>query len=176
VTASAPDSGTETIAEDLLAAIGLMRRHVRRVAGRPWPLSSLTASQAELIRLIRVNPGISVAEAAVELGLVANTVSTLVGQLTEQGLLRRTPDQHDRRIARLTLTAPARRQVEAWRDRRGALVTRALNRLDPSELDALRAALPALNRVAEQLRRDSDHEDNQNDRDSQNGQKIVESV
>ena len=177
MTASAPDSGTEAIAEDLLAAIGLMRRHVRRVAGRPWPLSSsLTASQAELIRLIRVNPGISVAEAADELGLVANTVSTLVGQLTEQGLLRRTPDQHDRRIARLTLTAPARRQVEAWRDRRGALVTRALNRLDPSELDVLRAALPVLNRVAEQLRRDPDHEDNQNDRDSQNGQKIVESV
>ena len=66
---------TDVLAEDLLAAIGLVRRHLRRSAGRPWALSTLTGSQAELVRLVRRNPGISVTEAAVELGLAANTVA-----------------------------------------------------------------------------------------------------
>src|SRR5438876_12062820 len=142
---------TEVLAEDLLAALGLVRRHLRRSVGRPFPLSGLTDSQGELIRPVRRNPGISVAEAAAELGLVANTVSTLVGQLTERRLLRRTPDESDRRVARLTLTDPAREQVEAWRDRRAALVTQALDSLGPDDRDALRAALPALGVLADRL-------------------------
>ncbi|GAA1595119.1 MULTISPECIES: MarR family winged helix-turn-helix transcriptional regulator [Kribbella] len=142
---------TEVLAEELLAALGLVRRHLRRSVGRPFPMSSLSDSQSELIRTVRRNPGISVAEAAAELGLVANTVSTLVGQLTERGLLQRTPDPADRRIARLTLTDPAREQVEAWRDRRTALVTRALDDLDPAGRDALQAALPVLSVLADRL-------------------------
>jgi DNA-binding MarR family transcriptional regulator len=142
---------TDGLADELLAAIGLVRRHLRRSVGRPFPLSALTDSQAELVRTVRRNPGISVAEAAAELGLVANTVSTLVGQLTDRGLLQRTPDESDRRVARLTLTEPAREQVEAWRDRRTALVTEALNGLEHREREALRAALPVLDALAERL-------------------------
>ena len=140
---------TEELAEELLASLGLVRRHLRRSVGRSFPLSD---AQAELVRTVRRNPGISVAEAAAELGLVANTVSTLVGQLTERGLLQRTPDESDRRVARLTLTEPAREQVEAWRDRRGALVNRALDDLEPAERDALRAALPVLAVLADKLK------------------------
>lgn len=142
---------SEVLAEELMAATGLLRRHLRRSVGRPFPLSALTDSQGELIRLVRRNPGISVAEAAAELGLAANTVSTLVGQLTERGLLQRTPDESDRRVARLTLTDPAREQVEAWRDRRTALVTQALDDLTAADRDALRAALPVLGALAERL-------------------------
>jgi DNA-binding MarR family transcriptional regulator len=142
---------TEELAEELLVAIGLVRRHLRRSVGRPFPLSALTDSQAELVRTVRRNPGISVAEAAGELGLVANTVSTLVGQLTERGLLQRTPDESDRRVARLTLTEPARAQVEDWRDRRAALVTHALDDLDRDERAALRSALPVLAVLADKL-------------------------
>ncbi|HEX6471751.1 MAG TPA: MarR family transcriptional regulator [Streptosporangiaceae bacterium] len=145
-----PDTGP--LAEALLAEIGLLRRHLRRVVRRPWALSSLTASQTELLRLVHRAPGTSVAEAAAELGLVANTVSTLVGQLTEQGLLRRAPDARDRRVARLTVTDRARRQIDEWRDRRAAHVAQVLEQLDPADLDALRAALPALSGIAERLR------------------------
>ena len=149
-------SQTEGLAEELLAAIGLVRRHLRRSVGRPFPLSALTDSQAELVRTVRRNPGISVAEAAAELGLVPNTVSTLVGQLTERGLLQRTQDSTDRRVARLSLTEPAREQVEAWRDRRTALVTKSLDDLSPGERDALRAALPVLGTLAERLHPEHD--------------------
>lgn len=151
-----PDSGTDVLAEGLLAAIGLLRRHLRRVPGRPWALSSLSASQSELLRLVLRAPGISVAEAAAELGLVPNTVSTLVGQLTEQGLLQRVPDPRDRRVARLTLTNLAQRQIDAWRDRRAALITQVLDGLAPADLEALRGALPALTGIAERLRPDDE--------------------
>jgi DNA-binding MarR family transcriptional regulator len=156
VVPQSPASGRGALAEELLAVIGLLRRHLRRVAGRPWPLSSLTASQTELLRLIHRAPETSVAEAATELGLVPNTVSTLVGQLTEQGLLRRVPDPRDRRVARLTLTDLARRQIDAWRDLRAALVTQVLDDLDPADLNALQAALPALTKIAERLRTDGE--------------------
>jgi DNA-binding MarR family transcriptional regulator len=146
------DPDPSALAEALLAEIGLLRRHLRRVARRPWALSSLTASQTELLRLVHRAPGTSVAEAAAELGLAANTVSTLVGQLTEQGLLRRAPDARDRRVARLTVTDRARRQIDEWRDRRAAHVAKVLERLDPADLDALHAALPALADIAERLR------------------------
>lgn len=145
-------AGTGVLAEDLLAVVGLMRRHLRRVAGRPWPLSSLTASQTEVLRLVHRVPEVSVAEAAAELGLAANTVSTLVGQLTVRGLLRRVPDERDRRVARLTLTDLARRQIDAWRDRRAAVVAGVLDGMDPAELEELRAALPVLTMIAERLR------------------------
>ncbi|MFI5735397.1 MarR family winged helix-turn-helix transcriptional regulator [Kribbella sp. NPDC051587] len=139
---------TELLADELLSTLGLVKRHLRRTTGRPFPLSD---AQAELIRTVRRTPGISVAEAATELGLAANTISTLVRQLTDQGLLQRAKDQADRRIARLTLTDSARREVEAWRDRRATLVSQALDDLDPEERDALRAALPVLGILADRL-------------------------
>ena len=146
------DADDVALADALFATIGLLRRQVRREAGRPWPIERLAGSQVEVMRLIRRQPGTSVAEAAAELGLAANTVSTLVGQLTEAGLVRRTPDPTDRRVARLTLTDAARRNVEAWRDRRTALAASALGELSKAERSTLAKALPVLGKLADSLR------------------------
>lgn len=140
------------LADALFAAIGVLRRQVRREAGRPWQLESLTGSQRELVRLVRHQPGMSVAQAAAELGLAANSVSTLVRQLTESGMLRRAPDPADRRIARLTLTRAARRHLETWRDRRTALAAAALGQLSADERATLADALPVLDKVSDSLR------------------------
>ena len=136
------------VAEELFDAIGLLRRRARRVAGRPWPMESLSNAQVELVRLVRRRPGVSVAEAADELGLAANTVSTLVRQLTEAGLVRRTADADDRRVARLRLTAPAQRRVEHWRDRRAGLVTEAMAALSVADRRALERAIPVMAKLA----------------------------
>jgi DNA-binding MarR family transcriptional regulator len=144
----------QILADDLLATIGRLRRHFRSIIGRPWPSRALTAlngAQLELLRLVWIQPGLSVAEAAELLGLAPNTVSTLVGVLTEQGLLLRTPSPEDRRVARLTLTAAAQAHVEAWRERRSAVLVAALRQLDAAELDAVAAAMPPLRRLAELL-------------------------
>jgi len=143
------------LAEQLYAAVGLLRRHARRIGGRPFgdhPTAPTTA-QLELIRLVRRNPDLSVADAAAELGLAPNTVSTLVRQLADAGTLERVRDGVDGRVIRLRLTPETRRRVEAWLDRRTAVTARALAELGPADRGALRRALPVLVTVASALDR-----------------------
>ena len=133
------------------AALGLLRRTTRRAAGRPWPVEELSGAQIELLRLIRRQPGIAVAEAAAELGLVPNTVSTLVRQLVDAGQMMRTADPDDRRIARLDLTPSARQRVERWRDQRSDLAARAIAALDADDRAALARAVPIMAALAAQM-------------------------
>jgi DNA-binding MarR family transcriptional regulator len=144
--------GDAELAEDLLEQVGLLRRHVRRRVGRPWTAGTVSGAQAELIRLVRRQPGVSVAAAATELGVAANTVSTLVGSLVSAGILERTRDGTDRRIARLDLTADGRAHLNRWRDERMALLADALAHLSDADRDAIAAAVPALGRLAAELR------------------------
>ena len=140
-------------ADDLLDALATLRRAIRRRAARPESLSSLTGAQAELVRLLRRRPRTSIADAAAELGLAANTVSTLVRQLAEAGLVVRGVDGTDRRVARLDLRPSVRRTVEAWRDRRLDALDDALAALPRADRAALEAAVPVLLRLASSLDR-----------------------
>lgn len=146
------EAAIPALADEVLTAVSLLRRHTRRVAGRAFPPTAVSEAQRELLRVIRRNPGTSIAASAAELGLAANTVSTLVGQLTEQGLVLRNPDPDDRRVGRLTLTETASRRLEAWRDRRSTAVATALEGLAADERVALAAALPALMHLGELIR------------------------
>ena len=141
------------IADTLVAQTARIRRAGRRYSGRPVELSLLTGAQLELVRLLRRRPGISVADAAQELGLAANTVSTLVRQLTDVGLLVRRLDPSDRRIARLELSRRIASEVEAWRDRRVVALADAIGELAPEEQERLAEAVALLARVADRLER-----------------------
>ncbi len=68
---------------DLFGTVGRFRRTIRRAAGASF-FVGLTESQAELLRLVARQPGISVSAAAAELGLAANTASTLVSKLSSE--------------------------------------------------------------------------------------------
>jgi DNA-binding MarR family transcriptional regulator len=128
-----------------------LRRNTRRAVGKPWPAADLTGAQIELLRVVRRQPGVSVAAAAAELGVAANTVSTLVRQLSDVGLLKRNSDTRDRRVGRLALTEAARRRLDNWRDHRAAFLAEALDRLEPAEQEAVDVALPILARLADLL-------------------------
>jgi DNA-binding MarR family transcriptional regulator len=143
----------QAAADALLKQTARIRRVGRRRQGRPEELARLTGAQLELVRLVRRRPGVSVAQAAAELGVAPNTVSTLVRQLTEAGMLVRTPDDSDRRIARLKLPAPLAERVGAWRDRRIVALGAAIATLDPDEQATIAAAAELLGRVADELER-----------------------
>jgi DNA-binding MarR family transcriptional regulator len=136
-------------AAELLAAIGLLRRTTRRAVRQAWRQEPLPLAQSELLRLTARMPGITVADAAQELHLAPNTVSTLVGQLTAAGLLRRSRSAADGRTALLTITGRASKRLEEWHDLRADLAGQALARLSPADQRALAAAVPALLRLAE---------------------------
>jgi DNA-binding MarR family transcriptional regulator len=121
----------------------------RRAVRQAWEQDPLPPAQGELLRLAASMPGITVADAAQELRLAPNTVSTLVGKLTAAGLLTRSRDAQDARVALLTITDAARQRLAQYRDLRADLAGRALARLSPADRRALAAALPALLRLAE---------------------------
>jgi DNA-binding MarR family transcriptional regulator len=137
------------MADELLGAMSVLRRTTRRLSGRPAVLAALTGAQLELVRLVRRRPGVSVTDAAEELRLAPNTVSTLVGQLTERGVMLRVADPADRRVAQLDLEPETRRKVTAWRDRRVEAVAAALDRMAPADRAVVADALPVLARLAD---------------------------
>lgn len=143
-------------ADQLLGVMSSIRRSGRLLAGRPVELSTLTSSQLDLVRLVLRRPGCSIAQAATELHLAPNTVSTLVKQLTDQQVMTRLVDPGDRRVARLQLTPRMRREVGEFRDRRVATLASALGRLSPAQQRNLRDALTTLEQVAEELQ-DPEH-------------------
>ncbi|HEY1827192.1 MAG TPA: MarR family transcriptional regulator [Acidimicrobiales bacterium] len=142
----------EAQADQLLTVMASLRRSGRFLARQPVELSSLTSSQLDLMRTVLRRPGISVAEAADDLGLAPNTVSTLVRQLTGQRLLTRRVDPNDRRVARLALTPSMQRKVSEFRDRRIATLGAALSGLSAEERRNLESSIGVLERVAEGLR------------------------
>jgi DNA-binding MarR family transcriptional regulator len=148
--ATQPPAARATAAE-LLSAISITRRTVRRAARQASPTEPLPPAQSELLRLAAAHPRLTVAEAAQELRLAPNTVSTLVSRLTATGLLGRVRGEADGRTALLTATAAGASRVRQWRDLRADLTGRALGRLAPADQLALAAAAPALRRLAEQL-------------------------
>ena len=144
-------AGDLALADDLFAAVGQLRRQGRRLGGGPFPDGTLSGAQVELVRLVRRRPGLSVAEAAAELALAPNTVSTLVGQLVGADVLTRVSDPKDRRVARLMLTTPVRQRVERWRDQRALTAAGAIADLQPSQRADLERAVPIIARLAAAL-------------------------
>ncbi len=138
-------------AADLLAAISAVRRTARQTVRRAWWDEPLPTAQSELLRLVAGRPGISVAEAARELRLAPNTVSTLVGRLAGQGLLGRERAVADARSVRLNVTRKAQQRIADWRDLRADLTQQAMAGLTAQDRRNLAEAVPALLRLAERL-------------------------
>ena len=149
---STATQSSSVIAEELLTSIAVIRRLSRYIAREDSPDPHLTTAQVELLRLVGSHSGLTVATAATELHLAANTVSTLVGQLSRLGLLDRSYDTSDRRVVHLDLTEQSRQRMSGWRRRRLAAVAKAVNALDPEDRDNLAAAIPALEHLGENLK------------------------
>jgi len=118
----------------------LVRRRWRAQSGEP----QLRGAQTELLRLVEDRPGVGVAAAARALQLAPNTVSTLVNQLLDAGLLARRTSPGDRRAVELHLTAAGEKRLAAWRHARSELIASGMARLSPADVAALERALPAL--------------------------------
>jgi len=151
ISVQAPPAAAHREAADLLAAVSAVRRTARQAVRKAWWDEPLPTAQSELLRLVAGRPGISVAEAARELRLAPNTVSTLVGRLAGQGLLGRERAPGDARSVRLSVTDRARQRIAGWRDLRADLTEQAMAGLTAQDRQHLADAVPALLRLAERL-------------------------
>ncbi|MGW3122538.1 MarR family winged helix-turn-helix transcriptional regulator [Streptomyces sp. NPDC001107] len=146
-----PETFPDELIDALIGVQRLVRRHLR-----PQIAPQLRGAEAELLRLVVTRPGIGISDAAKELYLAGNSVSTLVNQLSRQGYLVRETDPADRRAARLMPTPAAEARLAEWRKRRAELVRGGLSRLDDTDREALRTAIPALRKLAETLHEEAE--------------------
>jgi DNA-binding MarR family transcriptional regulator len=151
VSSRTADERAKAEAAELLTALGAIRRVARRAVRHSPYAEALPPARSELLRLTARRPGLSVAEAAHELRLAPNSVSTMVTQLTADGLLSRDRATADGRSVRLTVTDKGTARIAQWRDTRSELAARALGELDEADRETIRAAVPALTRLAERM-------------------------
>ncbi len=137
---------------EVFRVVGRFRRQLRRSTGRGFDTAGLTESQSELLWLVGRKPGISVSAAAAELGLMANTASTLVSKLVSGGYLTRSVGTTDRRVCELALAEPAQQLVDASRAARRALLSEVMAELDEGQIDSLARGLEVLETMTRRLR------------------------
>jgi DNA-binding MarR family transcriptional regulator len=142
-----PDLQRGDASERLRAAIGKLSRRLRpTVAG-----SELTPSQISvLFTVVRRGP-IGLSELAEMESLNATMLSRITAQLCEAGLIVRAADAGDRRQANVAATAAGRRMRERIHRERTRALNAHVQELDEREREALWAALPVLEELAERL-------------------------
>ncbi|HEX4679134.1 MAG TPA: MarR family transcriptional regulator [Gaiellaceae bacterium] len=133
----------------LRTAISRLARRLRATEAG----GDLTPTQVSVfLDVVRVG-SIRVAELAALEGLNPTMLSRVIAVLAEQGLVRRVVDVEDRRAARIEATPAARRLRKRMRRERSATLEPVLNALPLRDREALIAALPALETLAELLRK-----------------------
>ena len=150
-TATQAPPHTASLTSELAKVLGRIGRGLRYHTRVEREALDLTHSEAELLRLVDRSPGIRVQDAAIELGVASNSVSTLVKQLNRAGLVERATDPLDGRAVCLRVTPLAREWVTQVGNAREQAIQRALLDLGDEERETLEAALPAIKRLAKAL-------------------------
>lgn len=128
----------------LYVALGRLTRSLRREAAAPVSHGVLSA----LVTVVKEGP-IRSGELAGREGVAPPSMTKIVGSLEHGGYVERLPDPDDGRAALVSATAAGRTLVESTRELRLHGLARRLEALDPSDVAALVAAIPALEALAE---------------------------
>jgi DNA-binding MarR family transcriptional regulator len=137
-----PDAAVDVLPSQLRLAVMRLARRLRQEAGGDITLSQLSA----LATVERRGP-VSLKDLAEVERISPPSMTRISTCLEDRGLVVRTVDASDRRVARLAITDSGRLLLEKTRSRRDAYLARRLQALAPEELDALAHALPILERL-----------------------------
>jgi DNA-binding MarR family transcriptional regulator len=135
----------ESVAADLRPVLLRLARELRKETEQ----LGITARQATFLWLVKRSPGLSLAELAAEEGISPPAMSGHVDRLERAGLLERERSSEDRRRVGLRLTDEGERLMRRVRARRTTWLAYRLHALEPDELEAVEAAIPALMRLVE---------------------------
>ncbi|MDQ1393977.1 MAG: hypothetical protein QOF30_2954 [Acidimicrobiaceae bacterium] len=123
-----------------------LARRLRQEAGADITLSQLSA----LSTVDRRGP-VSLKELAEVERITPPSMTRISTCLEERGLVVRTVDASDRRVARLAITDSGLELLEQTRSRRDAYLATRLHALAPHDLATLTEALPILERLVGEL-------------------------
>lgn len=117
------------------AAIHLLRR-VRRSD----PLTGVSAAQLSALSVLMGGPR-TMGEIAAAEQVRPPTMSALVAEMERTGLVRRSRDPADARVANIEMTAKGRRVLAKGREMRIADIERRVRRLRPEQVASVREAV-----------------------------------
>ena len=144
-TAAATTASEAELASRLRLAVTRLARRLRtQLPGELSPSQLATMSTVE-----RLGP-LTLGELSAAERVKPPTMTKIVACLEDQGLVTRTVDPSDRRVARVEATAEGRRFLDRSRRQKDAYLAERLRGLDPADRDALQRAAAVLERLLEQ--------------------------
>ncbi len=144
----AAEAGSEDASARLRAAVGRLSRRLRETRAG----SGLTPTQISvLFSIVRLGP-LTMTELAEREALNPTMLSRVVAGLCAAGLVARSGDPSDRRVALVAPTSAGRRLRERIQRERSEALAIHLAALAPAEREAILGAIPALEALAERLR------------------------
>lgn len=121
-----------------------LNRLLLRTGPRQAGIAPLPPSEADLLRLIVHQPGLSPGRLAAAMQMKPSNVSAALRHLAELGLVSRQVDPADRRSGRVLPTDRAVENARRIEDARARMLEEALGDLAPHQVEAILRAVPAL--------------------------------
>jgi DNA-binding MarR family transcriptional regulator len=112
----------------------------------------LTPTQYSVLALVRSRGPLGLAELTELEGLNPTMVSRIIKVLDERDLIRRMPDPHDLRAARLAATPMGEQVHDRVRAQRTRVLSACLEQLPVETAETLLAAVPAMEALAEAVK------------------------
>jgi DNA-binding MarR family transcriptional regulator len=131
---------------------GVVSRIARRLNASATS-EGLTPTQASVLGLIAARGPLGLAQLAELEGLNPTMLSRVVSALTAADLIVRTPDPADLRALQVAATPEGAQMHERIKGARAQVVSDSTANMSEEHVQALMAALPALEALAEQLAR-----------------------
>lgn len=131
-----------------IAVVRAERAVVRELAKAIAPLK---IGQLDVLMNLYRHPGLSQHDLARRLLVGRSNITMLLPQLESQGLLRRDPDENDRRILRLYLTDEGEARLMAAMEIYAALLDRVMAQSTPDQCERLG---DQMRRISEALKED----------------------
>ncbi len=135
------------IASELRGTLGLLYRRLRQTMA----LSDLTLSENSALSRLAAGGPMTGAELAKLERVTPQSIGAIVAALEARGMIERRQDPNDGRRRVLSLTDAGHGRVQNKRSARTQQLTAALETLTGAERAQLQAAMPLLERIADQL-------------------------
>ena len=142
-----PAAGALQAANALRRSVSHLARHLRTLRADHMSLGKVSL----LARLHRAGRPMTATQLAARERLQPQSLTRLIADLEQRGLIRRTPDESDRRHLWIDIAPKGSELLRADARRQNAWLARAMaERLTPAERDTLHAAAALLERLADE--------------------------
>lgn len=133
--------------QEILAHVRALRRELLHNPFADAAGSGLTGPQVTVMACLVGAGPITLTELSRHLGMSHSTASGIVDRLQARGLVRRTPDERDRRRTRITVTEDVTRYVRELEEGPAGRLAAALAHASPEQRHAIREGFRLLRQL-----------------------------